>query len=190
MSAILPIPGLGRLLIGFERNGEALWVPGGLTMRTNLRLDHLRSGELIESRDLGSGLVTNTAVTYIVKNFANQATFLIANFHFHDTSTGVTAAATTDTALTTVPPAGVPARANDSAPTFVAAPASAGAQNATFTTVGTQTYTGTLAITEWGLFDQSAQGGNLFDHRVFAAVNVVSGDSVKATYTLTVTSGG
>jgi hypothetical protein len=56
--------------------------------------------------------------------------------------------------------------------------------------VGAISYTSSLAITEWGLFNQSAQGGTMWDHRVFSAINVNSGDSIQFTYTLTINAGG
>lgn len=78
-----------------------------------------------------------------------------------------------------------------------------------YTSVGTVSYTSALAITEWGLFNQSAQGGTLWDRRWFntaqapqvsqsasgtgltsAPINVQNGDSIQFTYNLTVNQGG
>ena len=58
-----------------------------------------------------------------------------------------------------------------------------------YVSVGTISYTSTKAITEHGLFNAST-GPTLLDRSVFSAVNVVSGDSVQYTYSLTVNSGG
>jgi len=54
--------------------------------------------------------------------------------------------------------------------------------------VGTIAYTTTKAITEHGIFNDPT-AGTLMDRTVFSAINVVSGDSVQYTYTLTLTAG-
>jgi hypothetical protein len=54
--------------------------------------------------------------------------------------------------------------------------------NDTSQLVKTWTFTGTLAVTEEGILDQAATGGNLLAHQVFSAVNVVSGDSLQITH--------
>ena len=46
-----------------------------------------------------------------------------------------------------------------------------------------------FAITEWGRFSASAVG-TMIDRRLFSAINVVSGDGIQFTYSLTFTSGG
>jgi hypothetical protein len=57
-----------------------------------------------------------------------------------------------------------------------------------YRSVGTISYSTTKAITEHGLFND-ASAGTLMDRTVFSAVNVVNGDSIQFTYTLTVNSG-
>jgi hypothetical protein len=47
--------------------------------------------------------------------------------------------------------------------------------------VGTATATGTIAITESGVFN-AATAGTLLARQVFTAVNVVSGDSIQFTW--------
>lgn len=83
------------------------------------------------------------------------------------------------------------------------------ASPATYKSVATINYLSSLAILEWGLFNQAAQGGHLWDRRWFntvgapavsqvgsgtslvaAPINVVSGDSIQFTYTLTANQGG
>lgn len=126
------------------------------------------------------GLVTTAGVNFMAVDFAaGLASPRISSFNFHDSGTGTTAAAIGDTVLQTQ--AGPATRA-----TGVQSNPSAGQ----YRTVGTIAYAGTLAITEWGVFNQAAQGGTLWDHRVFGAINVVSGDSIQYTYTLTVNAGG
>ena len=125
---------------------------------------------------LGMRSVTNAGVTYMRDDFNDGASDINA-FNYHDSGTGAVAENVTDTGLGT--PAG-PAR--------VAGTKSVPASNQ-FRTVATIAYTGTLAITEHGLFS-AATVGTLWDRTVFAAVNVVSGESIQFTYTLTITAGG
>jgi len=125
---------------------------------------------------LGTRVVTNAAVTFMRDDF-NDGASDINTFNFHDSGTGAVAENVTDTALGT--PAG-PAR--------VAGTKSVPATNQ-YRSVATIAYTATLAITEHGLFSAST-AGTLWDRSVFAAVNVVSGESIQFTYTLTLTAGG
>lgn len=55
--------------------------------------------------------------------------------------------------------------------------------NDNYQVVGTVTAAGTLAITEAGLFD-AVTAGNMLIRSVFAAINVVSGDSIAFTFGL------
>ena len=135
-----------------DRNGAASWYPGGLAFRSRLLLDHYRGGKRIDHRDLGSGLVTNVGVQAMANDFAwaqNVQTLKIANFH--GSGTGSTAAAATDLKIQTQ--AG-PTLASTGVQTFVSA-----ANSQTYQTVGTVSYTGTLAITEWGLFTGTSYAG-------------------------------
>lgn len=61
--------------------------------------------------------------------------------------------------------------------------------NTTTTTTGdteqwvkTFTFSGSFAITEEGLFDNNASGGNMLASQSFSAVNVVSGDQYQVTH--------
>lgn len=127
---------------------------------------------------LVGGIVTTAGVNYMASDFASGGvTPTISGFKFHDSGTGTVAAAVGDTALGT--PAG-PARVSGT-------PTNPTANQ--YRSVATIPYTATLAITEWGLFSAST-AGTLWDRRVFTAVNVVNGDSIQFTYTLTVNNGG
>jgi hypothetical protein len=125
---------------------------------------------------LGTRVVTNAAVTFMRDDF-NDGASDINLFNYHDSGTGAVAEAVGDTALGT---AAGPAR--------VAGTKSVPAANQ-YRSVATIAYTATLAITEHGLFSAST-AGTLWDRTVFAAVNVVSGESIQYTYTLTITAGG
>ena len=124
------------------------------------------------------GIVTTAGVNYMASDFASGGvTPTISGFKFHASGTGIVAAAVTDTALGT-----------DSGVARVSGTPSNPTANQ-YRSVATMAYVSTLAITEWGLFSASTVG-TLWDRRVFAAINVVSGDSIQFTYTLTVNNGG
>jgi len=135
--------------------------------------------------DLGlisARVITDAGVAFLVDDWdAGGATTDITLMNFHDSGTGTTAEAVGDTDLVT--PAGPTTRATGTK--------SQPAANQ-FRSVGTINYTGSLAITEHGVFNQSARGAGsvLWDRSVFAAINVVSGDAIEFTYTCTVSSGG
>ena len=177
-SVIVKLPVLGRFALVRDKGGEANGFPGGLSFHSKTTIQHIRGGKVIEERDLGSGVVTTAGVNFLATDFVDGTTD-ITTFDFHDSGTGIVAAAIGDTILGTQ--AGPTTRATGT-------PSSPAAGQ--YRSVGTIAYVSTLAITEWGLFNQSAQGGTLWDRKVFAAINVVSGDSIQFTYTLTVTAGG
>lgn len=127
---------------------------------------------------LALGLVTNAGVDYMATDFCSGlASPRIGAFEYHDCGTGTTAAAVTDTTLQS--PAG----------TARVAGAATNPSANVYKSVATISYTSSLAITEWGLFSASTSG-TLWDHRVFSAINVNSGDSIQFTYQLTIASGG
>ena len=177
-SIILNLPLVGRVALVSDRHGAADGFPGGLSFHSNLSVKLIRNGKVIRRRNLGSGLVTDAGVAFMADDWVD-ASQEITNFNFHDSGTGVVAAAVGDTILGTQAGPATRATGTKTNPT---APA--------VRSVGTIAYTTTLAITEWGLFNQAAQGGTLWDRKVFAAINVVNGDSIQFTYTLTITSGG
>jgi len=127
---------------------------------------------------LVAGIVTTAGVNYMATDFASGGvTPTISGFKFHASGTGATAAAVGDTAMQT-----------DSGVARVSGTPSNPAANQ-YRSVATMAYISTLAITEWGLFSASTSG-TLWDRRVFSAINVVNGDSIQFTYTLTVNNGG
>lgn len=178
-SRVFRIPGIGRVALVYEKEGGALWYPGGLAFETNLKADLFSpKGKWQGQRDLGSGLVTTAGAVLMAADWTNAtATLKLANWH--DSSTGVVPAAIADTALGVAPPAGVPARG---------AGIQTNVSNA-YTSQASSTYTGTVAVTEWGLFTAVAVG-TLWDHKVFGAITTSNGFIIQWTYTLTVTAGG
>lgn len=201
-SKILTLPTIGRIGIIHERagNGSAI---GLMSFDTNLSLRVLRNGRPLSAKDvmsfwarfwgnikpgdtlidLGSGLVTHAGVRLLSQDTGVTAgTAALAAFKYHGVGTGTTAAAATDTALQTAIGTSAIAGTNSNAD---ASP------NATIQALATISFTGSNAVTEWGLFNQATlSGATMWDHKVFAAINVVNGDSIQFTYTLTVNSGG
>lgn len=299
---IFNLPVIGRVAIATDRFGGAIraqQVTGGAMFETNLSakvirndkvlqvkeymtglnwLDKLRFGDRLES-DLGSGLVTNVGVLAL----ANDALWSVTNapagvlefLKYHATGTGSTAAAATDIKLQT-------ASTNGGQTPVVGTQVLVSAANLQkYQTVATVSYTGTEAVTEWGLFAYNSTlpatsalsdatgspftagsgttgtvtatpltassttvmgqqmsifentgngtpswglvtsnttsivtvpawykvadgtvGANpantntyvirpiMWDHKVFSAINVLNGDSIQFTYTLTISSGG
>jgi len=135
------------------------------------------------------GLVTDAGLNFLAVAFTVDAAGTdIFNMKYHDSGTGSTAAAQTDTALQTQ--AGPATRATGVNTQTQSASGTGSTTPAIVQSVGTIAYTTTLAITEWGLFSQAAQGGTMWDHRIFSAINVVNGDSIQFTYSLSIPGGG
>jgi hypothetical protein len=126
---------------------------------------------------VGKHLVVTAGKNYVAACFDN--TNEPENLKFHGYGTGTTAAASGDTALQT--------ELTTQYATDNARPTGTQAHSTnTYTTVGTLSPDATVAITEWGLLSQASNaGGTLFDHQVFSAINLVSGDSLATTYVLT-----
>jgi hypothetical protein len=122
---------------------------------------------------ISTRLVTTAGVTWIAAFMAGTGT---ATAKYHDCGTGSTAESTADTALVT-PYGGSRATGSQASSTN------------TYTTIGTVSFTSTLAIVEHGLFTASTSV-TLIDRSVFSAINVVNGDSIQFTYILTLPSGG
>ena len=124
------------------------------------------------------GIVTTAGVNYMASDFASGgASPTISGFKYHDSGVGTTAAAVGDTDIETT----------DGESRVAGTPTNPAANQ--YRSVATISYTTTKAITEWGLFSASS-AGTLWDRRVFSAINVVNGDSIQFTYTLTVNNGG
>jgi hypothetical protein len=119
--------------------------------------------------------VTGAFVTFIVAQMVTE-TSEFGDFKFHDCGTGSTAEANTQTALVT-PYGGARVAGTQVAGGVAAAP--------TYTSVATIPFTGTLAIVEHAIFSIAA-AGTMLDRSLFAAVNVVNGDSIQFTYVLTI----
>lgn len=121
-------------------------------------------------------VVTTAGVNWLATAFVN--TVEPETLNFHDCGTGTTAEAVGQTTLVT-PYGGARATGTQSTP---------GSVNV-YRSVGTISFTSTLAITEHGIFTASTVG-TMFDRSLFAAINVINGDSIAFTWELTLPNGG
>ena len=119
--------------------------------------------------------VTGAFVTDIVANMVTDTT-AFGDYKYHDCGTGSTAEANTQTALVT-PFGGARVAGTQVAGGTATAP--------TYTSVATISFTSTLAIVEHAIFNASTVG-TMLDRSLFAAINVVSGDSIQFSYILTI----
>lgn len=132
-------------------------------------------------------VITTAGVNALAAAFAGTGS--VANWKYGGFGTGTTAAAIGDTALVTE-------LTTQYASSSVRPTATQSNSTNTYTTVATLTPSsgaGTVAVTEYGRFTQSATGGGtLWDRFVFSAVNLVAanGDSLQVTETTTFPSGG
>lgn len=125
---------------------------------------------------VGWRVVTTAFVSFVVDQLQTE-TSVFGDFKFHDSGVGTTAENIADTGIETTD--------GESRATGTQTESAANA----YRSVGTISYTTTKAITEHGLFND-ATTGTLMDRTVFSAINVVNGDSVQFTYTLTLAAGG
>ena len=125
---------------------------------------------------LGMRVVTSAFVAFVTDQLQTE-TSVFGDFKYHDSGVGTTAEANGDTGIETTD--------GESRATGTQTESAANA----YRSVGTISYTTTKAITEHGLFNDSS-AGTLMDRTVFSAINVVNGDSIQFTYTLTLNAGG
>ena len=157
------------------------WVMSGLgivPMTATLSARITRKNGTVDDRGIISvHAVTDAFVAQLVDSLqSSEATF--SDYKYHDSGTGTNVEAAADTTLET--PTG---EARDVGSQIEGATANV------YKSVATNTYAGSFAITEHGLFNLAA-GGTLMDRSVFTALTVASGDQIEFTYQLTCTAGG
>jgi hypothetical protein len=152
---IVNVPILGRYAIVPDRGGSAKHL-GGMAFGSNLLARHLdRKGRLIDQYDLGSGLVTNIGVLALAGDSQWPQTSIVTNLFkllkYHASGKGTTSAAFTDIKIETdsaaggqTPVTGTQVFTHDQTAT-----------TQKWVSVATISYTGTEAVTEWGLFNAS-----------------------------------
>jgi len=135
------------------------------------------NGEILNLGLLSTKYITDAFAEYYIDCLQGLETG-IADFKYHDSGTGTTAEAVTQTTLIT--------------PTGVARVAGTQVEGSTakvYQSVGTITYDGVYSITEWGLFN-ALTNSTLMDRAVFTAVSVTNGFKLQFTYNHTALSGG
>lgn len=159
-------------------------ITGIPTMIAELAIKVRRAdGTWIDYGIVSRRVVTDAFVAFVVDDWDGGAND-ISLFNYHGVGTGTGAEAAGDTALGTE---STTILTTDS--TRATGTKSQPAANQ-LRSVGTISFDGSGAITEHGVFTQEATGGGtLMDRSVFSAINVASGDSIVATYTMTLTSG-
>jgi hypothetical protein len=145
------------------------------TLIRNAQLWAYQNGSKTAFGVLSYRVVTDAFVAFVVDQLQTE-TSVFGDFKFHDSGVGTTAENAADTAIETTD--------GESRATGTQTESAANA----YRSVGTISYTTTKAITEHGLFND-ASAGTLMDRSVFSAINVVNGDSIQFTYTITFTAG-
>jgi hypothetical protein len=130
-------------------------------------------------------VVTTAGVNFIVDAF--QGIVEPELMKYHGVGTGSTAEAASQTALVTE--LTTQYSASNTRPTGTLGELAGNAN--VFETTATISVSAGVALTEHGIFSQAAvAGGTMIDRSVFSAVNLLSGESLLATYDLTFPSGG
>lgn len=194
----LPRPGLDpavnvwrlKNLPNLWRGLWRVWLAETFGIATHYGALFLRKHDGVDGRTIEYGLaslrvVTTAGVTYICADIAGGGSDSNL-FKFHGFGTGTGAEASSDTTLGTE----LTTQYN---PDSTRPTGSQSASTNTYTTIGTVTPDsgGTIAVTEHGIFTATSSG-TLLDRSKFSAVNLdaTAGDSLQATYVLTLTAGG
>lgn len=144
-----------------------------------------RQGQVLDLGLAGARVVTTAFVNLLVDAFQDAGASLSTEFVFHGIGTGGAAEAVGNTALTTE--LTTQYSTDNVRPTGSNTEAAANV----YRSVGTVTVDAIVAITEHGLFNSATVGaGVLMDRTLFSVVNLASGESIQATYDLTVSAGG
>lgn len=125
---------------------------------------------------LGCRVVTTAFCNFVVDQLQTE-TSVFGDFKYHDSGVGTGEELAANTGIETTD--GESRATGDQGE---------GASANIYKSIGTISYTTTKAITEHGLFNTS-DSATLMDRSVFAAVNVVNGDSIQFTYQVTLTAG-
>jgi hypothetical protein len=139
--------------------------------------------------ELDFGLISLRVVTTVGAQFLVDAMQGLADpslMHFHGIGSGNAAESAGDTILGTELTT-LYSTANIRATGSL----TEGATASVFKTVGTNTVSGAVTITEHGIFSSPSVGsGTLLDRSVFAGIGLAANDSLETTYELTFATGG
>lgn len=162
-----------------NKGAKALsFITGLPTVTAELRVVKIdgTTGQRIDYGIVCFRVVTTAFVNFVVDQLQTE-TSVFGDFKYHDSGVGTTAENVANTAMETT-----------DGEARVAGTQTESAANA-YQSVGTIAYTTMKAVTEHGLFNDLT-AGTLMDRSVFSAINVVNGDSIQFTYTMTFNSGG
>lgn len=138
-------------------------------------------GTQVDLGRIGAYLYTNAGMAYVA-GAVSGATTTPSNMKYGGFGTGTTAAAATQTALVTEISSDYATASTR--PTGTQSRSTTSVTNDTYKCVATCSPTASVAITEFGLFDQAATGGGtMLDREVFSAINLTSSDSLQMTLT-------
>jgi len=178
-----PGPGLAYKVRNFPNVWAGTWRHAlARALKMNHMLGELRAVLIkADGRRVNYGLISTQLVTtafceFMVDQLITE-TSTWGDFQFHDSGIGTTGANITDTDIETTDGQ---ARTDGT---------QVESTSVIYESVGAIAYDNTYAITEHGLFNIST-GGTMMDHHVFAAINVVNGDSIQFSFDLTCTAGG
>jgi hypothetical protein len=143
------------------------------------------SGEVLDLGLMSCRVVTDTGTAYLIDSLQGLVEPELLRYHGIGTST--TAESAAQTALVTE----LTTQYNPSNTRATGSQGEQSGDSKTYETIGTNTVSATVAITEHGLFSQAAVGGGtMLDRSVFSVVNLVSPESFATTYRYTLPSGG
>lgn len=145
---------------------------------SELRAELLKAdGTRIDYGVVSHRVVTDAFIAALIDHLDNAGATISA-YKYHGVGTGTTAEAAGDTALVTESTAILTVDSTRATGTQTQPTASQ------YRSTATQTFDGSGAITEHGIFNQAATGGGgLMDRSVFSAINVASSDGIQFTYT-------
>lgn len=151
-------------------------------MRGHLTIEVDRGGDgTVDERQEIHNLIVNSGENFLVDAFQNlvEPEALI----YHGSGTSTVAAAEGDVGLGAEVTTGLNPDSTRPSCSVVGEGAASNIRRCQ----ATVSYDASLAITEWGLFNQaSTAGGTMFSRVVFSAINVNSGDSIQFTWDMTV----
>ena len=166
-------------LWGWFTNWLGIWfsrITGVPTITTKLNVQkNLTDGQIINYGIVGYREVTDAGVAFLVDDWAGDVTD-ITDFDYHSCGTVNTAEDQTDTDL--------------AGSVSVAREAGTATQPSAhiLTSTATQSFSGSAAVVEHGLFSAST-AGTLWDRTVFAVITVADGESITWAYSATFTAG-
>ncbi len=151
---------------------------GEVKLKGWFELLHMRDGKIIEKKVVNN-VITNAGKTEVVGLFNSDQSGSYTAFDYIAIGTGTTAADASDTQLEAeiVSNGGQRRGGADVTGTLVTTTVT----NDTSQWVTTFSFTGSFAVTESGVFNNSS-GGTMLCRQTFSAINVASGDSLQITW--------